>query len=214
MFEIFCDFDGTLTNKDTLVVLLDKYADSDWYSIEERALTGEIEEREALRAELALITAPDEVLEKTLQAEIHPAVGVENLVSLVRENQWRMSVLSGGLIRFSNRLWAQWGYADIPLFANDHTRNGDGRIEVIAASTPKIKDHCNHCKRWHLEEALGRGSKVVYIGDGLTDFCPAEVAQRRYAKGTLLEYLREQNLEVIPFEDLNEVAADLKMWAG
>ena len=214
MIEIFCDFDGTLTNKDTLVVLLDKYAAADWYSIEERALTGEIDERESLRAELALITAPDDELERTLQAEIRPAEGVANFVTLVRESQWSMTVLSGGLIRFSGKLWRNWGYGDIPLFANDHTRNGDGRITVIAATTPKIKDHCNHCKRWHLEEAIGRGSTVVYIGDGLTDFCPAEVAHRRYAKRTLLDHLKKQNLEAIPFNDLNEVAADLKRWSG
>jgi 2,3-diketo-5-methylthio-1-phosphopentane phosphatase len=213
MLKVFCDFDGTLTNKDTLAVLLDAYADSDWYSIEERALAGEIDERETLRAELALITAPDEDLERTLQTEICPAEGIDNLVSLVRENQWKMAVLSGGLIRFSKKLWEQWGYGDIPLFANDHTRDSGGRIEVIAATTPRIKDHCNHCKRWHLEEAIRRGSKVVYIGDGLTDFCPAEVAHRRYAKGTLLDHLRKQNLEVIQFDDLTEVVEDLRDWA-
>ena len=213
MIEIFCDFDGTLTNQDTLVVLLEKYADSDWYSIEKRALMGEIDEREALRAELALITAPDAVLEKTLQAEIRPAQGVDGLVNLVRGKQWTVTVLSGALIRFSGMLWKHWGYGGILIFANDHRRNGDGRIEVIPATTPKIKGHCNHCKRWHLEEAIKRGSKVVYVGDGLTDFCPAEAAHRRYAKGTLLEYLRKQNIEAIQFNDLTEVAEDLRIWA-
>ena len=214
MIEIFCDFDGTLTNKDTLVVLLDKFADSDWYAIEERVLAGEIDERECLCSELALLTAPDEELMKTLEEEIRPAEGLEDLVQLVRLEGWPMRVLSGGLIRFSGALWQKWGYGDIPLYANDHRRNNSGHIEVIPAGTPRIRDRCNHCKRWHLEEATTRGSKVVYIGEGLTDFCPAEVANLSYAKGNLLKYLREKGFEVVAFESLSEVVEDLKTVAG
>ena len=98
MIEIFCDFDGTLTDRDTLVVLLDKYANSDWYAVEERMLRGEIEEKEGLRAELAMLKAPDEQLQKTLQEEINPAEGTEELVRLVQEKGWQMTVLSGGLV--------------------------------------------------------------------------------------------------------------------
>jgi 2-hydroxy-3-keto-5-methylthiopentenyl-1-phosphate phosphatase len=54
---------------------------------------------------------------------------------------------------------------------------------------------------------------VVYIGDGLTDFCPAEAAHRRYAKGVLLNYLRENGLKATPFENLTDIAVDLKRWA-
>ncbi len=210
MTEIFCDFDGTLTNKDTLVVLLNRYTSSDWYAIEERALSGEIDERDCLRSELALLSAPDDQLMQTLEEEIRPADGLKELVQLVREENWRMQVLSGGLIRFSGSLWRKWGYGDIPLYANDHDRDDDGSIRVIPAITPRIKNLCNHCKRWHLEEAIKRGSKVVYIGDGLTDFCPAEAAHVRYAKGTLLKYLQENSLDVTPFDSLLEVVEDLR----
>ncbi|MBU1652822.1 2,3-diketo-5-methylthio-1-phosphopentane phosphatase, partial [bacterium] len=61
MIELFSDFDGTLTDKDTLALLLDLYASSDWYAIEKKALDGEIDERQSLADEMALITASDEV---------------------------------------------------------------------------------------------------------------------------------------------------------
>jgi len=213
MIEIFCDFDGTLTNRDTLVVLLDKYANSDWYAVEERMLRGEIEEKEGLRAELSMLKAPDDQLLETLQAEISPAEGTAELVHLVDEMGWKMTVLSGGLICFSGALWQKWGYGHIPLYANDHQRDAEGGIEVIPAPFPHIKNHCNHCKRWHLEESLKRGSKVVYIGDGLTDRCAAEVAHRRYAKRNLLDYLLEQGLDVAPYNSLKDVVEDLRKWS-
>jgi len=210
MIEIFCDFDGTLTNLDTLWLLLDRYAPPEWYEIELKMLASEMSEREGLKAELRMIRQPDEILLDTLLREIKPAEGIEELIALVRQNGWKMQVLSGGLIRFAGALWRQWGYGDIPLFANDHYRNGEGGIEVIEADVPRLKEHCNHCKRWHIEEAIKRGSEVVYIGDGLTDFCPAEAAHRRYAKGHLLEHLQKKGLEVYAFNDLQEVAEDLK----
>lgn len=210
MIEVFCDFDGTLTDRDTLVVLLDKYAHSDWYAIEERMERGEIEEREGLRVELAMLKVPDDQMLETLKAEVHPAEGLNELIELVGEKGWPLTVLSGGLIRLSGALWSHWGYSEIPLYANDHGRYPDGGIEVIPAPFPHIKGHCNHCKRWHLEEALKRESRVVYIGDGVTDRCPAEVAHRRYAKGNLLEYLRGKGLAVVPYEDLSQIAAELR----
>ncbi|MCX6641638.1 MAG: HAD-IB family phosphatase [bacterium] len=210
MIEIFCDFDGTLTDKDTLVVLLDRYASANWYAIEEKALSGDVDERESLREELALITAPDDDLMETLEQEIHPADGLDQLIALIREKEWPMQVLSGGLIRFSGELWRNWGYGEFPFFANDHRRDSQERIQVIPSPTPRLRERCNHCKRWHLEAARRRGSQVVYIGDGLTDFCPAEAADRRYAKGNLLKYLQEQELEAIPYENLQQVATHLR----
>ena len=210
MIEIFCDFDGTLTNQDTLWLLLDRFAPPEWYNIELKMLAGKMSEREGLKAELRLIRQPDEILLRTLQEEIRPAAGIEELIALARRDGWKMRVLSGGLIRFAGALWKQWGYGDIPLFANDHFRNGEGGIEVIEANLPRLKEHCNHCKRWHIEEAIKRGSEVIYIGDGLTDFCPAEAAQRSYAKGHLLEYLQKKGIEAIPFDDLRAVTEDLK----
>ena len=211
MIEIFCDFDGTLTNRDTLWVLLERFAPPEWYQIEVGMLAGRIPEREGLKAELRMIKAPDEILMATLEAQIEPAQGSEELVALLRQKGWKMQVLSGGLIRLAGALWRSWGYGDIPIFANDHCRNGSGGIEVIEAPYPRLEEHCNHCKRWHLDEALKRGSTVVYIGDGLTDFCPAQIAHRRYAKGKLLEHLQKKGLEVIPFDDLKQVAEDLKI---
>lgn len=208
--EIFCDFDGTLTNRDTLWVLLERFAPPEWFAIETGMLAGRIPEREGLKAELRLIQEPDDVLLATLEEEIRPAEGIDDLIGLVREKDWKLQVLSGGLIRFAGTLWRQWGYGDMPIFANDHRRNGTGGIEVIEAPFPHLKGHCNHCKRWHLEEAKRRGSTVIYVGDGLTDFCPAEIAHRRYAKWKLLEYLQKRGLEAIPFEDLRQVAEDLR----
>jgi 2-hydroxy-3-keto-5-methylthiopentenyl-1-phosphate phosphatase len=209
MIEVFCDFDGTLTSRDTLDLLLERFAPPSWRELDRDMLAGTISEREGLKAEMALITAPDELLLETLFAEIQPAEGLSELMAFIKERGWPMTVLSGGLVRLAGALWNRWGYGDVPLLANDHRRNGRGGLEVIEAPTPRLRERCSHCKTWHLQQARARGATLVYVGDGLTDYCPAEAAQRRYAKGHLLEHLRRKDLEVIPFTDLREVAEDL-----
>jgi 2-hydroxy-3-keto-5-methylthiopentenyl-1-phosphate phosphatase len=210
MIEIFCDFDGTLTNHDTLDLLLQRFAPASWRDLDRAMLAREISEREGLKREMALITAPDDVLRQTLEAEIRPAEGIEELIGLVRRKGWPMQVVSGGLIGFAGALWRSWGYGEIPLLANDHRRNAEGGIEVIEATTPRLRENCSHCKSYHLQQALQRGSKIVYIGDGLTDYCPAQLAHRRYAKGNLLTHLRECGVEAVEFENLTQVARDLE----
>lgn len=210
MIEIFCDFDGTLTNVDTLDLLLQRFAPPQWRDLDRAMLARQISEREGLKLEMALIETPDVILHETLEAEIHPAEGIDDLIALTRRRGWPMQVVSGGLIGFAGTLWKKWGYDDIPLLANDHRRNTAGGIEVIEATTPRLRDNCSHCKSYHLQEALRRGSKIVYIGDGLTDYCPAQLAHRRYAKGNLLNHLRQQNVPAIPYNDLRQVARHLE----
>jgi 2,3-diketo-5-methylthio-1-phosphopentane phosphatase len=210
MIEIFCDFDGTLTNHDTLDLLLQRFAPPQWRDLDRAMLSGQISEREGLKREMALITAPDALLMETLEAEIRPAEGIEDLIALVRRKTWPMTVVSGGLVAFAGTLLKKWGYGDLPLLANSHRRNGSGGIEVIEAPTPRLRENCSHCKSYHVQQALQRGSTVVYIGDGLTDYCPAQLAHRRYAKGNLLAHLQECGVEAIAFEDLREVARDLE----
>ncbi len=210
MIEIFCDFDGTLTSQDTLDLLLQRFAPPAWRKLDAAMLSGQITERAGLKAEMALITAPDEVLLSVLRAEIRPAEGIQDLAGLAKERGWTLSVVSGGLIKFAGALLREWGYGDLPLYANDHRRNSRGGIEVLEASAPRLQENCNHCKSYHLQEALKHGATVIYIGDGLTDYCPAQLAHRRYAKGHLLTHLRRQGMACIPFENLRQVAGDLK----
>jgi 2,3-diketo-5-methylthio-1-phosphopentane phosphatase len=210
MIEIFSDFDGTLTNHDTLDLLLQRFAPPQWRDLDRAMLSGEISEREGLKLEMALIQAPDDLLLSTLETEILPAEGIEGFISLARRKGWPLHIVSGGLVAFAGALLKKWGYGDIPLWANDHRRNAAGGIEVIEAATPRLKENCSHCKSYHLQQALKRGSKIVYIGDGLTDYCPALLAHRAYAKANLLEHLRKHDFPAVPFDNLRQVARHLE----
>ena len=82
--------------------------------------------------------------------------------------------------------------------------------QVIPATHARIKDRCNHCKTWHLEQARQQGSKIIYLGDGSTDRCASEAADFLFARSQLLDWCRERNIPHLPFENFHEVLAALK----
>ena len=64
-----------------------------------------------------------------------------------------------------------------------------------------------HDKAAHVLAARARGSHTVYIGDGVSDFAAAAVADERFAKaGRALEaYCRERGIACTPFTSFSEI---------
>jgi 2-hydroxy-3-keto-5-methylthiopentenyl-1-phosphate phosphatase len=53
---------------------------------------------------------------------------------------------------------------------------------------------------------------VVYVGDGFSDGCGAEVADRVFARRRLATYLDERGLQFEPFEDFAQIVERLSEW--
>jgi 2-hydroxy-3-keto-5-methylthiopentenyl-1-phosphate phosphatase len=55
---------------------------------------------------------------------------------------------------------------------------------------------------------LNRGEQPsIFVGDGLSDKYAASEAGLLFAKNSLAAYCRQQAMEFVPFEELDEVAA-------
>jgi 2-hydroxy-3-keto-5-methylthiopentenyl-1-phosphate phosphatase len=54
-------------------------------------------------------------------------------------------------------------------------------------------------------------SRIVYIGDGVSDFCPAEHADIIFAKKELAAYCNRQRLPHYPFTTLSDVARQIRL---
>jgi 2-hydroxy-3-keto-5-methylthiopentenyl-1-phosphate phosphatase len=62
------------------------------------------------------------------------------------------------------------------------------------------------CKRAAMPEANG---SAAYVGDGYSDRCAAQLAERIFARAGLARYLDANGVAYEPFEDLHEVVAAL-----
>src|SRR5260221_6992093 len=63
---VFLDFDGTITLRDVTDAILELYADPAWLRIEGAWLAGQIGSRECLAAQMALVTATPEQVDRLL----------------------------------------------------------------------------------------------------------------------------------------------------
>ena len=65
------------------------------------------------------------------------------------------------------------------------------------------------CKRATVQ-ALANGGRVVYVGDGYSDRCAAELADRVFARSGLASYLEERGVPYEPFDDFHDITRALR----
>jgi 2-hydroxy-3-keto-5-methylthiopentenyl-1-phosphate phosphatase len=201
---LFCDFDGTITETDTLVMLLDRFGQPlpdgrDWRVIEDDP---QLPERVKLQAELDLLTVGEEEALAWLAERVRLREGFLPFVRALEAAGLPLTILSGGLLPILEQTLAPLGLGNLRLLANG-LRVEQGRWIALPATSPRINGLCNHCKTWHLEQAAPQ--PLVYIGDGSTDFCPGRRADLVFARESLGEHLSALGRDFHPFDTFDTV---------
>jgi len=110
---------------------------------------------------------------------IELAEKMSDLFDFIRVNRstYECIILSGGNSVYINWILEKYNAADI--FSNIHCNKAvfgtENLIEVTNDSSDCIRCKDNLCKKQYLQTYLDRFDKVVYIGDGENDFCPASI---------------------------------------
>jgi 2-hydroxy-3-keto-5-methylthiopentenyl-1-phosphate phosphatase len=204
---IAVDYDGTITERDLLQPIAYEFGDSGIVAKLDRALDeGGITLREEIVGEYATVQATlPEVLEWTL-ARTRIRRGFRELLALVRDRGWRPLVVSSGFHELIEPVFAREAI-DVELYANRVDPRRDGWIVDW-----RYEDGCPSCGQSCKRATVGRltdGASVVYIGDGYSDRCAAEAANRVFAIGGLARHLEAKGLAYESFEDFFDLASAL-----
>jgi 2,3-diketo-5-methylthio-1-phosphopentane phosphatase len=208
---LFLDFDGTVTEEDTLVLLLDQFGrrlpdGRDWRAIE---FDDSLPEKIKLQAEMDLLGLPlDEAL-SWLESAAPLRLGAADFLREATARGLDPVILSGGLTPIIERLLEPLRPLTVEIRANG-VQVEEGRWRVDPATTPRIRNQCNHCKTWHLRQARAAGRPVIYVGDGSTDFCPARESDLVFARATLAEQLQSEGRSFLPFTTFSDVTKELQ----
>ncbi len=206
--EFFFDFDGTITEVDTLVLLLDRFAPPSWWDIENEVHAGGLNEQESLQREVDCLNVGWEEAQAFLLERVQLRAGFRELLAWLSRRDIPVTVLSGGFKRIIDTVFQQEGI-DLPVCSNDAVIAGKS-WRVVPANHPRIRKRCNHCKTWHLEQARQQGVKTIYLGDGSTDRCASETTDFLFARSQLQDWCRENSIPHFPFDDFHDVLAELK----
>ncbi|MGD9518422.1 MAG: archease [Armatimonadota bacterium] len=216
---VLCDFDGTITYEDTGIAVINAIDDPRGWEFEMKWRRGEIDSRECLREQWALMDWGPERFARFL-SEIELDASFKDLWELVRERNARLLILSDGLDLYLDPMMARLGFevcdgervmdddfgSCVPRFVN-HAYFRDNRVTIEFPHSSDDCDQCGNCKLAHLRRLRPHFRRIIYVGDGYSDQCVARYVDVVFAKSHLAEILDREGLRYWPFEHLADVAA-------
>ena len=198
--RLVLDWDGTVTERDTLDLVLERFADAEVYErLEAELEAGRLTLNEVIAAEFAMVTAPlDEVVAHVIEhARVRPG-----FAELARARH--PLVVSSGFHELIEPVLEREGVLDaVELRANRVDARPDGwRVHFRVAETCEV---CGQpCKRADLPPG-----EVVYAGDGHSDYCASLAAERVFATGGLARWLESRGVAFAPLTDFYKLAGEL-----
>lgn len=204
---ILCDFDGTVTIEEVSVALLKRYSGREWEEADRALLDGRTSLRETMSREFRLLRAPRAKLEDFART-VHLRGGFRELVEEARARGAPLVILSEGLDFYIKAFLDFHGIG--VEFRTNHavfTRNG---ICVEHPFESNECDHCGTCKKEQLLQFRRAGYTTVYIGDGISDRCPARYADLLLARNGLLDYCQNEGIKCVPYGDFYDVLRVLR----
>jgi len=205
------DFDGTITEQDVSYLLLDKFADGNWRQILADYQEGKIPVGGFTSRAFAMVKADRQTLVDFLlssdQVRVRP--GLPELSAFCSANGLELIIVSNGLKLYIEAILARLSLRNIKVFAARAHFNPDGmEVKYIG---PDGKQLDSGLKEPYTELSLKNGGRVIYLGNGPSDFPAARQAHHVFATAELLEICREKKLDCTPFNDLHDVIKGLKL---
>lgn len=198
--RLVLDWDGTVTERDTLDLVLQEFGDAEIYERVERDLdAGRMTLNDVIAAEFATVTVPlDEAVAFVVEhTRVRPG-----FAELARST--RPLVVSSGFHELIEPVLEREGVlGHVELRANRVEARPDGwRVHFRVA---ELCDECGEpCKRGDLPDG-----EIVYAGDGHSDYCASLAADRVFAIGGLARWLERRGVRHEPLTDFYALASAL-----
>lgn len=187
------DWDGTVTERDTLHMVLERFGDLDVFREMEAALGRRLTLNEVIGREMRTVGAPLEEVQAWLVEHVRLRRGFAEIVA-----SHAPLIVSAGFHELIEPVLAREGI-DVGVVANRLDPRPDGWVARFRTSEP-----CPVCGEPCKRDAVALIDDLVYAGDGTSDRCVALRARRVFARDGLAAYLAAQG---VPFEPLTDFVA-------
>jgi 2,3-diketo-5-methylthio-1-phosphopentane phosphatase len=206
--HIFSDFDGTITEQDTLIFLTTRLGGgaSLIAEIGQALRAGEMTLRAGIAAEMRSIHRPFSEAVALLRAEVEIDPGFAPLAAWCAQQNIPVTVLSAGFQQIIDLFLPRAEFPHLQIRANEL------EPDELRGWQCHFRDETDygHDKAAPLRQAQRRGEHVIFIGDGLSDRAAAEAADEVFAKPALAEYCRAQGINCHEFQTFAEILPQLQ----
>lgn len=200
-----CDFDGTITKKDTINDFLDKFADKKWLEVEDEWVAGRVSTCEAMRLQFGMIKNMTKEKFDNFFEEVEIDDYFEEFYNLCKDKGIKVVIVSDGFEYFIHRVLNKFGIDDIEIYSNHFEFNDGNFIMGFPYKNNDCLRGAGTCKCSFIQHFRKDYDEIVYIGDGASDFCPSAKADILFAKKRLLEYCEKNNVPCKKYSNFNEV---------
>ena len=196
--RLVLDWDGTVTERDTLHMVIERFGDLGVFRAMEAEIGRRLTLNEVIGVEMATITAPREEVVSWLLEHARVRDGFAALAA-----RHDPLIVSAGFHELIQPVLAREGVA-ARVIANRIEARPDGWRATFRelAACPVCGEPCKRL------DVAGE-EPFVYVGDGVSDRCVALAAERVFARDGLAAWLAERGAPYERFEDLTDVLAAL-----
>lgn len=206
--HIFSDFDGTITERDTLVFLTERLGGGvRMREVNDRLVNeGKITLRQCVAASMRSIRAPFADAVRLLRDGIGVDPTFAGFARWCRAGSIPLTVLSAGFHELVDLYLSRADFPGLDVRANRLVPDERKGWQCVF----RDRSPFGHDKAEALREARRRGRYTVFIGDGISDRAPAEVADEVFAKPDLARYCGSRGIRCHEFGTFDDVARSLE----
>jgi 2-hydroxy-3-keto-5-methylthiopentenyl-1-phosphate phosphatase len=206
---VFCDFDGTITERDMIVTLCEKFCPPGWERVKDDILSRKKSVKVGVAELFAMIpSSRKNDLIRYGQEIVRWRAGFQAFLEFCKTNGLRFIVCSGGIDFFVEPLMAPYKAWIDKIYSIP----GDFSGPTIALRHPYGCETDGLCKVKVMAEYPD--SIHLLIGDSITDLHGAQHANLVYARNGLKDYLDQEKVSYTPFETFFDVIKSLESFQG
>jgi 2,3-diketo-5-methylthio-1-phosphopentane phosphatase len=211
---VLCDFDGTVIDIDTCVFILAKFAETEWKIFDIQFEKGEITLEECLRKQFSLVKVPKTIILEEIERVTSVRPNFEKLIEYCRAHKIPLILVSAGLdfvIEHFLKINNWQGLVEV------HAARAKCTVNGIKFSFPRLFDKASvNFKDDLVTYYKKQGKKVIYIGDGFSDFHATKNANYSFAikDSKLAELLKKEGIPYREISDFQEVVEAIKAIAS
>lgn len=205
---VFCDFDGTITARESLQAVFEQFVPDKWRDTEQQLVSGSVTLRTGVRRMLESIPSEQyrEVLSFVSKIPLRP--GFEEFLDFLDSRGIPFVIVSGGV-----RGMVEAGLG--PLIKRAH--------RVFAADIDAAGPYLKVYSEFEAGDELVAKVEVmklfdadlrIVIGDGMTDYNMAKNGDIVFARGSLARYLEKSGIDHIKWKDFNDIKKELEQRLG
>ena len=210
---VLTDFDETAAAQNVAEMLLQQFGDNTWLDVRAQFRSGALTLKEYQEIAFRNIKADRTAMQEYVKANANLRPWFGEVWQHCQDRSLPMVIVSHGLDFYIEALLQKEGFPQVPVYAVETSFTGRGIDYKYNFTYPGEPDRGNS-KGLVVSRFREQGYRVLYMGDGRSDFEAAVEADQVFAHSVLAEECQREGIPFLPFRDFGDVLTVLQEYAA